>query len=470
MFENARTAEKLAAALDGAEELLTRVEEEGRDFTDEERAEYDGLLKRAEYQRKVAELQEGLKSGRVRLERAVPGPDPVSRRDPWAAGQGDYLARIDSGTGLAQRARDAVECVGLPDRGAELLTTVLDREDGDPRASGLVLAALDPQYRAAFEAVLRNPRSGHLAWDARQQEAFARVEHLRAALSLTDANGGFLVPFALDPQVTLTSSAAANPLRAIATKVTTLTEDWNGVIGTGVTAEWLAEAAEAADGAGTFDRVTITPEKLATWLVGSYEVIGDSNVAQQLPALIQDAFDSAESNGFVTGAGHGSTQPWGLVTRVAAVTASRVSPTTGGTFSAATELYRIDNALPTRARGGKPVWLANRAILNTIRQFGSTLGASFWADLGAGVPPSLLGSPVYEASAMSSAVTTGSSVVVLGDVSKYFVCDRLGTTLVYDPVVKAAAHNRPSGQAGWFAYRRVSGDVVDANQFRIMTL
>jgi hypothetical protein len=40
----------------------------------------------------------------------------------------------------------------------------------------------------------------------------------------------------------------------------------------------------------------------------------------------------------------------------------------------------------------------------------------------------------------------------------YLIVDRIGMTLVYDPVVKAAANLRPSGQAGWYGFWRVGAD------------
>jgi HK97 family phage major capsid protein len=77
---------------------------------------------------------------------------------------------------------------------------------------------------------------------------------------------------------------------------------------------------------------------------GSYEVLGDTNIEQQLPAILQDSKDRLESAAFVTGSGSGA--PYGVVTRVAAVTTSRVAPTTGGTFTTASvaDVYKVDEA------------------------------------------------------------------------------------------------------------------------------
>jgi len=56
------------------------------------------------------------------------------------------------------------------------------------------------------------------------------------ALSLTLANGGYLLPFVLDPTIILTNSASANPWRRISRNVTTTSSTWNGVNSAGVTA------------------------------------------------------------------------------------------------------------------------------------------------------------------------------------------------------------------------------------------
>ena len=58
------------------------------------------------------------------------------------------------------------------------------------------------------------------------------------------ANGGYLVPFTLDPTIILTNAGITGNIRAISSQVTIATDNWNGVSSAGVTGEWTAEAAE----------------------------------------------------------------------------------------------------------------------------------------------------------------------------------------------------------------------------------
>lgn len=60
-------------------------------------------------------------------------------------------------------------------------------------------------------------------------------------------------------------------------------------------------------------------------------------------------------------------------------------------------------------------------------------------------------------------------IMVVGDFGQFYIVDRLGTTMVYEPLVKVA-NQRPTGQAGWFAYWRVGSDVAVADAFRVLNI
>src|SRR6185312_3878323 len=136
-------------------------------------------------------------------------------------------------------------------------------------------------------------------------------EAQRAALSLTNANGGYLLPFVLDPTIILTNSGSANPWRRISNIKQTTSNTWNGVNSAGVTAAWLAEAGVAADATPTVGNIVVTPQKAAALVFGSYEMLEDTDFGQQLPRLLADAKDRLEEAAFATGSGSG--QPQGVV-------------------------------------------------------------------------------------------------------------------------------------------------------------
>ena len=400
------------------------------------------------------------------------GPDGFtptrSRSNPWA-GLGDGILR-ESVAGYVTRSLDAIELVaGIPSQNREMLTEMIT-SDHTGRSALFVTAASDPEYRHAFEAILKDPVRGHLMWSDSERESYTRVEQMRAALSLNDNSAGYLVPLTLDATAMIQNAGSTNPFRRICRVETTATEDWNGSKSAGVTAEWLVEAGVAADASPTFTRATIKPHKLSAYVYGSYEVLMDTNLVDQLPRLLADSFDNAEAAAFATGAGDGSNQPWGLVTRVAAVTTSRVAATTASSFGLP-DIYKVHNALTARSRSSQSSgWVANNTIINLIRQMDTAGSAAFWTDLNGATPATLLGAPIYESSAMSAAVTTGSNVLVAGDFKELCIVDRIGTTLVHINSVADTSSGRPTGQAGWLAFKRVGGDVLNSDAFRVLQL
>lgn len=292
-------------------------------------------------------------------------------------------------------------------------------------------------------------------------------EAIRTAMSLTDANGGVLVPFTLDPTIVLTNSGIAGPIRSISTTKTIATNDWNGVTSAGVTAEWLGEGLEAADKSPTFTQPTITPRKAAAWVFGSYEMLADSGFASELARLLADAKVRLEEAAFATG-NTGASIPRGIVAAVAAVTASIVSSATITSFVSG-DVYRVADALRPRD-ASQASWIANKTIFSKVRQMDTSGGSAFWANLGMGVPSQLLGQPVYECSTMGSVITTSANILLAGNFQQYYIVDRVGMSIMYEPMVKSTGNGRPTGQAGWFAFWRVGADTVDADAFRLLQL
>jgi HK97 family phage major capsid protein len=113
------------------------------------------------------------------------------------------------------------------------------------------LAAVgDPHYNSAFGKLLADPMQGHLRFSPQEVKAVRKVsavEAERGMVSGVGAQGGFAIPFTLDPSVMLTSSGALNPIREVASVITIATREWKGVSSVGVTASYDAEASEVSD-------------------------------------------------------------------------------------------------------------------------------------------------------------------------------------------------------------------------------
>jgi HK97 family phage major capsid protein len=406
-------------------------------------------------------IREAADAGRT--EPGFHAPQVIVRKDP-ADVDLDAVARgWVPGSEMKSRALTVIENArGVADSAKESATRHVERDETIARHALLVGSEA---YRSAFEMLLRHgPDMAFTMMSDEQRHAMRGT-----ALSNTDGNGGYTIPFLLDPSVILTNDGIAGSIRSISRVETGTSDAWNGIASAGVTAEWLGEATEAAEAGPTVTQPSITAIKGAAAITVSYEQMQDGQLVSQLPRLIADAKNRLEEAAFATGAGS-TTAPTGVVTATTAVTASRVSPTTGGTFTSASiaDVYKVANAVAPR-HAANVSWLANKATLNTIRQMDTYGGSAFWANLGMATPAQLLGQPVYENSTMTATVTTGSNILLAGDFSEYLVYDRVGTTLLYDPIVKGVAY-RPTGQGQWFAFWRTGAGVLNANAFRVLKL
>lgn len=436
---------------------LDAIDDPTEEQVEQARAELDEFTKLEEQHRAAVERE--AKMERVRSfaishpevrESGSPDVFVRNRRDPFE-GLDQVRAGLVPLGDMRARAMDAIESMRnefFTDAHRERATQLAK----DPLIARHMLLTGSPEYHEDFSRWMSDP-----------------VGFRGTALTLTDANGGYLVPFTLDPTVILTNNGSDNPFRRIAKVVTTATDNWNGVTSAGVDAQWLAEATEAAEAGPTFGNVQITPIKAFAEITATYEILQDSNFASELPSLLSDAKDRLEADAFAVGSG--STAPKGIVTAVTAVTASRVSPTTPGSFTAASaaDVYKVINAIPPRHRS-RSTWIANFATLNIIRQMDTSGGSAFWANFaGPTMPEALLGLPVYESSAMTSTVTTGSNILLAGDFSNYLIVDRVGMSVSYDPNVRGAGY-RHTGQGQFTAFWRVGGDVSNVNAFRVLKL
>lgn len=346
---------------------------------------------------------------------------------------------------------------GLSDDGADEVTRKIRKlgEKFGTAFSRQILTTGAPEYLQAFEQYINDP-TGYQG---------------RAAMSLTAANGGFLVPFTLDPTIILTNAGSANPYRRMATVKTTTTNDWNGVTSAGVSAEWTAEGIEAADASPTVGQLKIVPQKADAYLFGSYEVLGDSDFASQLPGLLSDAKDRLEEAAFAVGTGTG--MPWGLIARATAFAGAAGTAASGPT---AASVYGMIGALPARWRGptARLAWLSNLTAINTLRNTAKFTGATEsivvdGSDGVGGYESRMLGIPFLESTSVVGAYANGNRVLALADMSQYFIVDRVGMSVVYDPLV-LGSNRRPSGQGAWYAFWRVGADISTVTAARALTL
>lgn len=433
--------------------------------TDEQTARFAAALDEWDTQ-KAAYDQAVDRAARVEQVRSF-AADPANVQPAFAAPavhvRTDVFSDLDRVRNLADGEREirdlalrAIEQTGGRARSEHLDEAARKVEEIDGVAR-MALAFGSPAYRSAFARYLRAQG---------QQPLFTpeEADAVRAAMSLTTGNGGFAVPFLLDPTLIKTGTATKNPIRRLARVEQGTSNKWNGITISGVTTYWTPEANAFTEGAPTTGQPTITAAKLTAYVPGSFEVWQDTGLQSRLPELIGEGFDLAEAGAFVSGSG--SDAPKGIVTAISATAGSTVTATTRGSFGSV-DLFAVVDALPVRYEDSA-TWLANKKTFSTIRQWSSgSTGSLFFADLGSAAPANLLEFPYVKAADVASATTSGTVLMILGDFSQYLIYDRLGTTVEFDPIV-VNTNGLPTGQRALIAHKRVGADVADVNGFRFL--
>jgi HK97 family phage major capsid protein len=426
--------ERLAAMKDEDEEITRRV------------SELEGRLRLIG---KMAEDPAHVERWQAPAVVRKPGPDEVYRTD-------DLI-----GFGLTRavpeaidRALRAVEIASFPhsrakaDEAKERIEKLV-RDDSTGSIALRVIQTGGPLYDRAFGKYLKNqPRN-------------PEEERVLSISGGGGDEGGFAIPFTLDPTLLLTSNGVVNPLRQISRVVTITGNEWRGVSTDGVIASYAAEATETDDNAPTLAQPTINVEKAQAFIPFSIEVGEDwAGMRAEMARVLQDSKDTLEADKFLNGAGHGSDEPEGLLTG-----ATNDTDTAGSNAFTVDDLYTLTGLLPDRYQPNATI-IANRAIFNEVRQFDTSGGADLWVQLGASQPATLLGYPARQLSTLEGDLTQDpNTIMVIGDFSRFVIVDRVGLNVELIPHLFGATRHYPTGQRGLYAYWRNSSGVVDANAF-----
>ena len=338
----------------------------------------------------------------------------------------------------------------------------MEKQDPTSVIARYALLTSDPDYLSAFSQLIRDPQP--LLTDV-EIKATRRVREFARAMSLTDTEGGFLVPFQLDPSVIITSDGTFNEIRQVARQVIATGDVWNGVSAGETSWSFDAEAAEVSDDASTFVQPTVVIHKAQGFIPISIEALADeANVTQEVGALLASGKDSLEATMFATGTG--SNQPFGIVVAVTGEATASV----GSDVFVIASVYLIYGQLPAKYRQ-QASWMANNLTYSLIRQFDTAGGAGLWTTLGPGRPNDLIGRRVVESEGMDATFGSGENYILLfGDFNDYVIADRIGMTVELIPHLFATANNRPSGQRGIYAYYRVGADSVNDSAFELLNI
>jgi HK97 family phage major capsid protein len=459
--------ELLRTKLQAIEADPSLIDEEDADFVDTLVAKYDELETR---RMNVVTKLEAIRTATTRPETTENGDGKPETFTQTYRNNRDPFENIDAiRHGLVptseakSRVLDAIEMANrsqwcdFPDEAAENATRLVQRFQG----------TMANPSRDARDLAWHMLRTGTQEYydDFRDYVADPTGMHTQRATTNVTGSLGFMLPFVLDPTIILSNSGSMNPYRQVSRVEPTTSNTWNGVTSAGVNAAFVGEATASTDASPTVSQLQITPQKAHAWVFGSYESLEDSDLGTQLPQLFADAKDRLEEANFATGAGTG-------VLPQGAVTGGTTGNTAAATAYAVADVYTLQGRLPARfRRSAAATWLGSLSYINRTRQFDTAGGSSFWANLGSDTPERLLGKPIYESTSMSTATATGSLVLLFGDMSQYVIVDRVGMSVLYNPMITAAATaNLPTGEAGWYAFWRTGAKVAVATAIQVLRI
>lgn len=436
---------------------------EARSLDETEQAEWDGLTATLEDTRSKITVMEARNSVAESLTR--PGgaehgdgtrtvPNINVKRDPMDVMEDRDATPKQLADAATRSLEDKVED---PDNMAHV-RKVLKRHSSDRDwARGVILRSSD-DYTNAWAKIFTG-------------REFALTAEERTVLGVTtNANGKFLLPTHLDPTIILTSAMSTDEIRKIS-RVVTLTDGqpaWNGITSAGVTASWDGEVVEVSDDSPTFGNPSIATIRAQAFVQASFSAAEDiANLADDLLMMFADAKDRLEGAAHATGAG--TTEPMGVFTAVAAVTASRVTSTTAATIGLV-DIHALYKGVPVRYRGGS-TWVANPLYTLAVKALGTAVSASYSGDLTDPVAGRILGHPLVESDDAPTAQTTTAldQEILIGDFSQFVIVDRpAGMSVEYIPNLFNTTSNLPDGRRGWFATWRNGSGVTNVDAFRLL--
>ena len=187
-------------------------------------------------------------------------------------------------------------------------------------------------------------------------------------------------------------------------------------------------------------------------------------MSASVPMMIADAKDRLEEAAFCTG--NGTSAPAGAVTR------ATVDGSTGLVSVAnAVSVFSLLANLPVRFRtypSAKPFFAANITVINALRGVTAFTAATQSIVDDSTTPPRMFGIPLEESTTIDAVNTSGGHKnLILLDGNSYIIADRVGTQVIYEPLVPGAGGIIPAGIEGWFAWSRTGADVATATALRV---
>lgn len=330
-------------------------------------------------------------------------------------------------------------------------------QKSDPVASPEEVKALKARIDAleAKSNRVRASNNNHPAGqnDNSEKKAFADfirngdASEVKSLGYATPSTGGILAPEAVSTSI-LEKVAEFSPVRGLAQTISMsgpllqlprLVDE--------VTVGEVTETAARPESEPTFDQIDLKPFEMAVIVPVTRILLEDAQIdlSSYLGNHIARRFGQKEAGWFVNG--NGTTQAEGVLK------SADVQEVEGEI--AADDLIDLFYSVKT-AYSANGTWLMNRKTMAAVRKLKDTDGSYLWQpSIAAGLTPTLLGRPVYEAVDMPD-VAADATPIVFGDFATgYAIADRVGFEIIRDDITGAG-----NGIVKLHARRRVGGRVV----------
>lgn len=372
--------------------------------------------------------------------------------------------RAEMAKGLRDNAMRAIEAAAFPGT---------DREEAQTRVSKMVDKFAGENDTALAERILNTGSSDYDTAFGKAVKAMStsglNPQELKALTLGTDTDGGYAVPFQLDPTVILTSAGSENPLRQISRVVQITGKKWEGLTSAGITVTRKGETDEATDDSPVFAQPTVETSRADGFVPFSIALEASwSELRDELTMMLSEAKLDEEASSFVTGAGTalttGGVLPQGILTALSATTTTYVVTAATGGFTLA-DLRKMKSTLPERFRGDTD-WLAADTFYD---QADSLITQTTRDDIAQATGDALLSKPKRQASAMPDySVTTNANLAIHGNFKRGFIIvDRIGMNVELVPTL-FGSNGRPTGQRGIFAYWFNGSKALVPGAFRLL--
>lgn len=375
-------------------------------------------------------------------------------------------SRAEMAKGLRDNAMRAVDAATFPgtdrEKAQERVSKLVDKFAGenDTTLAERILNTGSDLYDRAFGKAVKAMSTGGLD-----------PMELRALTLGADSEGGYAVPFQLDPTVILTSDGSENPLRQISRVVQITGKKWEGLTSAGITVTRKGETDEATDDSPSFLQPVVDTSRADGFVPFSIALdISWSELRDELTLMLSEAKADEEATSFVTGAGTalttGGVLPQGILTALSATSTVYVLTGSTGALGLA-DLRKMKSSLPERFRGNTG-WLAADTFYD---QADSLITQTTREDIAQSSGDVLLSKPKHQASAMPDYATTASTnLAIYGNFQRGFIIvDRIGMNVELVPTLFGAS-GRPTGQRGIFAYWFNGSKALVPSAFRLLRM